>query len=63
VALEVASRTLVFANTYTWLAADHTTLEAGVVSYRIDRCKFKFEINLNEPGVDAGTLAPIKMSL
>lgn len=63
VALEVASRTLVFANTYTWIGADNTTLEAGVVSYRIDRCKFKFEINLNEPGVDAGALAPIKMSL
>jgi len=46
-ALEVASRTLVFANTYTWRIADGTPAEAGVVSYRIDRCKFKYEINFN----------------
>lgn len=63
VALEVASRTLVFANTYTWLGADDTTLEAGVVSYRIDRCKFKFEINLNSPGTNSEAMASIKMSL
>lgn len=49
-ALEVASRTLVFANTYTWLNSEGMPVEAGVVSYRIDRCKFKYEINFNRVG-------------
>ena len=49
-ALEVASRTLVFANTYAWRVADGTPVEAGVVSYRIDRCKFRYEINFNHSG-------------
>jgi GntR family transcriptional regulator len=63
-ALEVASRTLVFANTYTWLIADGTPVEAGIVSYRIDRCKFKYEIDFNRPGTEsAGTLVPFKVSL
>lgn len=63
-ALEVASRTLVFANTYTWLTAASVAVEAGVVSYRIDRCKFKFEIDFNKPGSEAtAMLAPIKVSL
>lgn len=48
-ALEVANRTLVFVNTYTWRVADGRPAEAGVVSYRIDRCKFKYEINFNHP--------------
>jgi GntR family transcriptional regulator len=46
-ALEVASRTLVFANTYTWRIDGGAPVEAGVVSYRVDRCKFKYEINFN----------------
>ena len=63
-ALELASRTLVFANTYTWMIADGTAVEAGIVSYRIDRCKFKYEIDFNRPDTEsAGTLVPIKVSL
>jgi GntR family transcriptional regulator len=46
-ALEVASRTLVFTNTYTWHVDGGAPIEAGVVSYRVDRCKFKYEINFN----------------
>jgi hypothetical protein len=34
------------------------------VSYRIDRCKFKYEIDFNRPGTEsAGTLVPFKVSL
>jgi hypothetical protein len=51
-AIEVASRTLVFTNTYTWRITKGAAIEAGVVSYRIDRCKFKYEINFNH-GLDA----------
>jgi DNA-binding GntR family transcriptional regulator len=46
-ALEVASRTLVFTNTYTWRINKGVPVEAGVVSYRVDRCKFKYEINFD----------------
>jgi GntR family transcriptional regulator len=46
-ALEVASRTLVFTNTYTWRVNKGVPVEAGVVSYRVDRCKFKYEINFD----------------
>lgn len=48
-AIEVASRTLVFTNTYTWRVAKGIPVEAGVVSYRVDRCKFKYEINFTRP--------------
>ena len=41
-ALGVAPRTLVVANTYTWNIEGGVPVEAGVISYRIDRCKFKF---------------------
>lgn len=46
-ALEVANRTLVLANTYTWRIAGKEPVEAGVVSYRIDRCKFRYELPLD----------------
>jgi len=42
IALGVASRTLVVANTYTWNIDGGVPVEAGVISYRIDRCKFKY---------------------
>ena len=42
-ALGVAPRTLVVANTYTWNIKGGVPVEAGVISYRIDRCKFKYE--------------------
>ncbi|MFO1281829.1 MAG: GntR family transcriptional regulator [Burkholderiales bacterium] len=57
-ALEVANRTLVLANTYTWRIADGTPVEAGVVSYRIDRCKFKYEITFDHKDGVRGAVSP-----
>lgn len=42
-ALGVASRTLVLANFYTWFLQDGRAAEAGTITYRVDRCKFRFE--------------------
>ncbi len=42
-ALGVVSRTLVFANFYTWYVEKGRPAESGVISYRVDRCKFRFE--------------------
>ena len=41
----IAPRTLGVANTYTWHRAGGIPMEAGVISYRIDRCKFKYQIS------------------
>ncbi|MSP66503.1 MAG: GntR family transcriptional regulator [Alphaproteobacteria bacterium] len=46
-ALDVGPRTLVLANTYTWRIAGGTPIEAGTISYRVDRCKFHFAIGFN----------------
>lgn len=46
-ALDVAPRTLVLANTYTWRAEGGRPVEAGTISYRVDRCKFRFEIGFS----------------
>jgi len=43
-ALGISAGALVLANTYTYLLQDGTPVEAGVISYRIDRCKFKYEV-------------------
>jgi len=53
-ALQIAPRTLVLANTYTWRLGNGTAVEAGVISYRIDRCKFRYELRFN-PDLDAGS--------
>ena len=42
-ALGIVPRTLVVANTYTWHVESGVPLEAGVISYRIDRCKFRYQ--------------------
>ena len=42
-ALGIANRTLVFTSNYTWYDADDRPLEAGQISYRVDRCKFRFQ--------------------
>lgn len=42
VALGIASRTLVFASSYTWFIESGRPVEAGTISYRVDRCKFRF---------------------
>lgn len=52
-ALQIAPRTLVLANTYTWRLENGTAVEAGVISYRIDRCKFRYELRFN-PDPEAG---------
>jgi GntR family transcriptional regulator len=48
-ALGVAARTLVLANTYTWYVGARRPVEAGVISYRVDRCKFRYEVAFSEP--------------
>jgi GntR family transcriptional regulator len=47
VALEIAPRTLVVANTYTWRLESGTPVETGIISYRVDRCRFKYEASFN----------------
>ena len=42
-ALGIKPRTLVLANTYTWLTENRVPVETGVISYRTDRCRFKYE--------------------
>ena len=46
-AMDIAPRTLVVANTYTWHREGGVPMEAGVISYRIDRCKFKYQVSFN----------------
>ena len=48
-ALEVTPRTLVLANTYTWRLENGLPVEAGIISYRIDRCRFKYETSFKHP--------------
>ena len=43
VALEIVPRTLIVANTYTWRVKNGTPVDVGIISYRIDRCRFKYE--------------------
>ena len=43
-ALGLSPGGLILANTFTYLLEDGTPVEAGVISYRIDRCKFKYEV-------------------
>lgn len=42
-ALGITPGTLVVANTFTYYLTDGSVSEAGVMSYRIDRCKFRFD--------------------
>lgn len=44
----VTPGTLVVSNTYTYYLESGEPVEAGVMSYRIDRCKFKFGGRFNE---------------
>lgn len=43
-ALEIAPRGLVLSNAYTWRGEDGRPMEAGSIHYRIDRCKFRYEL-------------------
>jgi len=53
-ALGIANRTLVFTSNYIWYAKDRVPIETGLVSYRIDRCKFRFQERLRDDldGID-----------
>lgn len=54
-ALGVASRTLVFASFYRWYSRKGRPVEAGIISYRVDRCKFRFAdrfTHLSDHGMD-----------
>lgn len=54
-ALGIATRTLVFTSNYIWFAKDRVPIETGLVSYRIDRCKFRFQERLRDDldGIDS----------
>lgn len=53
-ALGIANRTLVFANNYIWFAKGRQPIETGMITYRVDRCKFHFQERLrDELGDDA----------
>ena len=41
--LGISPRTLVLSNIYCWHLDDGTAGEAGLITYRVDRCKFRFE--------------------
>lgn len=43
-ALEIAPRGLVLSNAYTWRSRRGEPMEAGSIHYRIDRCKFRYEL-------------------
>jgi GntR family transcriptional regulator len=45
--LDVSPRTLVFSNAYVWKLASGTAVDAGTIAYRVDRCKFRFELSFS----------------
>ncbi len=47
-ALKVSTRTLVLENAYLWLRDDVHPAEAGYITYRIDRCKLRFDSSMNK---------------
>ncbi len=55
-ALGLANRALVFTSNYTWFAKKRRPIETGLVSYRVDRCKFRFEERLREDMGDDDTV-------
>lgn len=46
-ALEISARTLVLANSYTWRLEKGLPVEAGTIFYRVDRCKFRYELRFS----------------
>ena len=49
-ALEIAPRALVLSNAYAWRSEAGRTTEAGSIHYRIDRCKFRYELPFRRDG-------------
>jgi len=47
-ALSLANRTLIFTSNYVWYAKNRVPIETGMVSYRIDRCKFRFQERMHD---------------
>lgn len=47
-ALKISTRTLVLENSYLWLRDEVHPVEAGVITYRIDRCKLRFDSNIGK---------------
>ncbi len=47
-ALEISPGTLIVANTFTYHVESGVPIEAGVISYRIDRCKFRYELPFSQ---------------
>ena len=47
-ALEISPGTLIVANTFTYHVESGAPIEAGVISYRIDRCKFRYELPFSQ---------------
>ena len=43
-ALEIAPRALVLSNAYVWRSKAGRAMEVGSICYRIDRCKFRYEL-------------------
>ena len=46
--LRLTPGTLIVANTFTYYLESGTPIESGLMSYRVDRCKFKFEGRFNQ---------------
>lgn len=53
--LGITPGALIVANTFTYYLEDGSPVEAGVMSYRIDRCKFQFAGRFGEPLLGAGS--------
>lgn len=48
-ALGILPGTLVLANTFTYRVENGIPIEAGVISYRVDCCKFRYEMPFDRP--------------
>lgn len=48
--LGISPRTLVLTNTYVWKLASGLAVDAGMTAYRVDRCKFKFDLSFSHTG-------------
>ncbi|MEX0922439.1 MAG: GntR family transcriptional regulator [Rhodovibrionaceae bacterium] len=47
-ALKVSTRTLVLENSYLWMRDEIHPVEAGYITYRIDRCKLRFDSSMKK---------------
>ena len=47
-ALKISTRTLVLENSYLWMRDEVHPVEAGVITYRIDRCRLRFDSSISQ---------------